>query len=151
VFDEEGEEDTVSVRRAAHPSRQEGVENLGAYLSAYMAGEYGAEATEMPEYVRGFYTVMWATGRQWFRPSNGAQELMQPDGDDEDQLEELAETWELVGLAPDGDLDGEVIEFDPEASTGTVYRPIHREEYPPPDDGPPDYWGDLARDHGHRG
>lgn len=135
VFDDDGEEDAVSVRRASHPSRQEGVENLGAYLAAYMAGEYGAEATEMPEYIRGFYAVLWGTGRQWFRPSNGAQELMQPEGDDgEDQLEELAESWELVGLAPEGDVHGEVVEFDPEESRGSVYRCIHREEYPPPVD-----------------
>jgi hypothetical protein len=130
IFDEDGEEDTVTVRRSSHPSREDGVENLGAYLAAYMAGEYGAEATEMPEYVRGFYTLMWATGTQWFRPSNGAQELMQPEEDEEDEL--LAEEWSLVGLAPDGDLDAELIEIDPSEPRGSIYRELHREEYPPP-------------------
>jgi Putative rep protein (DUF1424). len=66
--DDPDDDGAVSVRESSHPSRANGVENLGAYLAAYMAGEYGAEATEMPEYVRAFYTVMWATGRQWFRP-----------------------------------------------------------------------------------
>jgi hypothetical protein len=132
ILDEDGEEDTVTVRRAADPANGGGgVENLGAYLAAYMAGEYGTEAVEMPEYIRGFYAAMWATGRQWFRPSNGAQELMQPDQDEEEG--ELQERWDLVGYAPDGDPDGEVIEFDPAESRGSVYRRLKREEYPPPD------------------
>jgi len=144
----------VSVRRVSHPSRSDGVENLGAYLSAYMAGEYGAEATEMPEYVRGFYAAMWATGRQWFRPSNGAQELMKPpEGDGEDEM--LAEDWSLVGVAPDGDPEEEVIEIDPEAARGSVYRRLRRHDgwgdEPAEEDGPPpDRWGTLRADRGHR-
>jgi hypothetical protein len=86
----------------------------------------------MPEYVKGFYATMWATGRQWFRPSNGAQEFMQPAEDDDQDDEELAENWRLVGIAPDGDLDGEVIEIDPEAARGSVYRRLEQREYPPP-------------------
>jgi hypothetical protein len=132
LFDENGEEDAVSVHRTADERNNDGIENLGAYLAAYMAGEYGAEATEMPEYVKGFYAVMWATGRQWFRPSNGAQEFMKPPEDDDEDDEELAENWRLVGIAPDGDLDGEVIEIDPEAARGSVYRRLKRDEYPPP-------------------
>jgi hypothetical protein len=118
----------VTVRKASHPSRNNGVENLGAYLAAYMAGEYGTEATEMPDYVQRFYTVMWATGRQWFRPSNGAQELMQPPddggGDEHD--------WRLVGIAPGGEPEEELIEIEPEESTGVRYR-IVRTDMPPPD------------------
>ena len=120
VIDEDGEEDAVTVRRIADRANGGGgVENLGAYLAAYMAGEYGVEATEMPEYVRGFYALMWATGRQWFRPSNGAQELMKPDSDDERSEEE----WRLVGFSPDGDLD-EVFELDPTEARGSVYVEI---------------------------
>jgi len=121
------DDSTVRVRRSSHPSRNSGVENLGAYLAAYMAGEYGTEATEMPAHVQRFYTVMWATGKQWFRPSNGAQELMQPpedDGDDHD--------WRMVGIAPDGDPDEEIIEIDPERSGGVRYRRL-RTDMPPPD------------------
>jgi len=129
VVEDEQDDGAVSVRRTADPRNGPGgVENMGAYLCAYMAGEYGAEATEMPEYVRGFYALMWATGRQWFRPSNGAQELMQPDDDDDD--DGPAEKWELVGLAPDGDLDGEIVEFDPAEARGTVYRELWTD--PPP-------------------
>lgn len=131
LLDEDGEEDTVRVRRAANrASGGGGVENLGAYLAAYMAGEYGAEATEMPEYIQGFYTVMWATGRQWFRPSNGAQELMQPDGGDEG--DGPAERWRLVGLAPEGEIEEGVIEFDPAEARGTIYRRLKKEGVPPP-------------------
>jgi len=128
IFDEDGEEDTVRVRRSSHPSRNGGVENLGAYLAAYMAGEYGVEATEMPEHVQRFYAVMWSTGRQWFRPSNGAQELMQPPDDDEQDVQE----WTFVGIAPDGDPEEEVIEVDPSVSSGVRYRRI-RTDIPPPD------------------
>jgi hypothetical protein len=133
LFDEDGEADTVSVRHVSHPSRNDGVENLGAYLAAYMAGEYGTEATEMPEYVQRFYAVMWATGRQWFRPSNGAQELMQP----EEEEEGPALKWEVVGIAPEGEPDEEVIEIDPEEAGGVRYRelrhdPVVGEPEPPP-------------------
>jgi len=134
IFDEDGEEDTVSIRHASHPSRSDGVENLGAYLAAYMAGEYGTEATEMPEYVQRFYALMWATGRQWFRPSNGAQELMKPPEDDEGAALE----WEVVGIAPDGEPEEEVIEIDPEQAGGVQYREVRRdpvvgEPEPPPE------------------
>ena len=135
IIDEDGEEDTVRVRQASHPSRQDGVENLGAYLAAYMAGEYGHEATEMPEYIQRFYAVMWATGRQWFRPSNGAQELMQPPDDDEPDPHD----WTFVGIAPDGDPDSEVIEVDPAQTAGVRYRRLHTQsEFDQPDPPPAD-------------
>ena len=128
LIDDDGEEDTVRVRRSSHPSRENGVENLGAYLAAYMAGEYGAEATDMPDYIQRFYATMWATGRQWFRPSNGSQELMKPESDDEPTVEE----WTFVGIAPDGDPEEELIEVDPTESNGVRYRRL-RTDMPPPD------------------
>jgi hypothetical protein len=57
---------------------------------------------------------------------------MQPAEDDDQDDEELAENWRLVGIAPDGDLDGEIIEIDPEAARGSVYRRLEQREYPPP-------------------
>jgi hypothetical protein len=131
LFDEDGEPDAVSVHRAADERNRDGIENLGAYLSSYMAGEYGAEATEMAEYVQGFYALMWATGPQWWRPSNGAQQYMQPEEESQDDEEELAEDWSLVGIVPDGDLDDEIIEIDPEAARGSVYRRLRWDR--PPD------------------
>jgi len=132
LFDENGEPDAVSVHRAADRRDLDGIENLGAYLASYMAGEYGAEANQMPEYIRGFYALMWATGRQWWRPSNGAQEYMQPEEESQEDDEELAENWRFVGIAPEGDLDDEIIEIDPEAARGSVYRHLRRDR--PPDD-----------------
>jgi len=134
LVDEEGHEDTVRVRQSSHPSRQGGVENLGAYLAAYFAGEYGKEATAMPEHVQRFYAVMWATGRQWFRPSNGAQELMQPE--EESTGESL--DWELVGIAPDGEPEEEVIEIDPEEIEGETFVSLRRHPNAPPPEPPPD-------------
>jgi hypothetical protein len=136
IVPETPDESAVTVRRASHPSRQDDndIQNLGAYLAAYMAGEYGEEATEMPNHVQRFYAVMWATGRQWFRPSNGAQELMQPPEDDNDELEELQPDWEVVGLAPDGKLEEEVIEFDPREANSHPYRRLRFDHAgnPPP-------------------
>ena len=129
--DDPDDDGVVSVRQSSHPSRSGGVENLGAYLASYMAGEYGAEATEMPEYIRGFYAAMWATGRQWFRPSNGAQELMQPDRDESERDEEIVgREWSLVGVAPEGDLE-DVIEVDPAEAGGVPYRRLRLDEPPP--------------------
>jgi hypothetical protein len=133
VVEDDEDDGAVSVRRTAdRRNGPGGLENMGAYLCAYMAGEYGTEATEMPEYVRGFYATMWATGRQWFRPSNGAQELMQPedDEDDDEDGDEIEENWELVGLAPDGDLDGEIVEFDPAEARGSVFRELWTDRPP---------------------
>lgn len=132
VVDEDGEEDAVTIHRSADGRRDlDGIENLGAYLGAYMAGEYGDEATEMPAHVQGFYATMWATGRQWFRPSNGAQEFMQPDEESQDDEGMLAEEWELVGIAPDGDLDQEIVEIRPEEAQGVPYRRLRKDR--PPD------------------
>lgn len=124
AIDEDGEEDAVSVRRSARPDRDDGLENLGAYLAAYMAGEYGTEALAMPAHVRAFYAAMWATGTQWFRPSNGAQRHMQQESDDEPTGEE----WEMVGIAPEGDL-GDIIEVDPSEPRSDPYRRLRT---PPP-------------------
>ena len=104
------------------------MENLGAYLAAYMAGDYGNEATEMPAHVQRFYTVMWATGKQWFRPSNGAQELMQPPDDGTDD----GHDWQMIGIAPDGDPEEELIEVNPEETGGVRTRRL-RTDMPPPD------------------
>jgi hypothetical protein len=145
----DGEDSAVSVHRTTHPSRESGVENLGAYLAAYMAGEYGVEATEMPAHVQRFYATMWATGRQWFRPSNGAQELMQPAEEESDPDE-----WSVVGIAPDGEPEEEIIEIDPATTGGVPYRRLRRDrempeaDVPEVEDDPPPDWGGLSRDSG---
>ena len=140
ILDEDGEEFAVSVHRTASRPGDEGIENLGAYLAAYMAGEYGREPDEMPPHVRAFYTAMWATGRQWFRPSNGAQQFMQPeddetgeDGGEGDGPDWVGDEWEAVAFAPEGDMTDEeaLVQIDPESVGGINYRWTDHEDWPP--------------------
>lgn len=129
--DDPDDDGCVDVRRVGIRGRSSGeIENLGAYLASYVAGDYESEATEQDESVQRFYSLMWATGRQWFRPSNGAQEFMQTDLDEDD--DEWSGEWSLVGIAPDGDLD-DVIEVDPEEARGSVYSETRIPDTPPPD------------------
>jgi hypothetical protein len=53
--------------------------------------------------------------------------MQPPDDDDGEEYDELTEDWEVVGLAPDGDLDGEVIEFDPAETDSHPYRRLRRD------------------------
>jgi len=138
IFDEDGEEFAVSVHRTASRPGDDGIENLGAYMAAYMAGEYGREPSEMPPNVRAFYAALWATGRQWFRPSNGAQQHMQPDDEsDEDDAEGdgpdwVGDEWEAVAYAPEGDVTDEeaLVAIEPEATGGIDYRRTAHEDWP---------------------
>jgi len=124
--------DQVTVKQAGTRDNG-GIENLGAYLASYIGGEYEKEATQMDGYVKRFYAMMWATGRQWFRPSNGAQELMQPPENESIDNHD----WRFIGIAPDGDPDSEIIEVDPSKSSGTEYERLST-DMPPPDQPPPD-------------
>ena len=74
--------------------------NLGSYLAEYL-GMYEEDPLDAPEYIQAFNALLWATGRQRWRPSNGAQEYM---GYDPSLLEP---EWELVGVTYDG---GETVE-----------------------------------------
>jgi hypothetical protein len=56
---------------------------------------------------------------------------MQPPDDDGDDFEE----WELVGVAPDGDPEEEVIEIEPERAAGVARRRLKTHDDWP---GPPD-------------
>jgi len=143
ILDEGGDEFAVTVHRIADERNGtlDGLENLGAYLAAYMAGEYGLEATEMPGHVRAFYATLWATGKQWFRPSNGAQQYMQPSTEgaeadaDAGGPDWVGDEWEAVAFAPEGDVTDEetLIRIDPESSGGVAYRWTCFEDWPGPD------------------
>jgi len=139
VYDEDAEEyDAVSVKRVGDRHRDaDAISNLGAYLSSYIGGDYDTEATDQDLHVQAFYATIWGSGRQSFRPSNGAQEHMQPDDDDDDDDEEdedWSENWRLVGIAPDGDLD-DVIEITPGQSRSRVYGIVGQQARPPPRSG----------------
>jgi hypothetical protein len=113
--------------RHSGPRETGGIENLGAYLASYIAGDYEVDALEQPDYVQRFYATMWATGRQWFRPSNGAQEYMQPDEDEEESVRE----YELVGISPDGEFEDEEDVIEVEGGGSVSYVRIG--DRPPPD------------------
>jgi len=119
------DEDTVSVHRAS--GRGDDLQSLGSYLAAYIGGEYESEATEQPAHVQRFYSLMWATGRQWFRPSQGAQEFMQPEDASDD--EESAGEWRFVGISPSGDPENDLIECE---GGGRVHLRRTRQPEPPP-------------------
>jgi hypothetical protein len=61
---------------------------------------------------------------------------MQPDGDDGEEYEELTPDWEVVGLAPDGKPEEELIEFDPREADSHPYRRLRRD---------PDYTTSVGR------
>jgi len=111
------DDDTISVRHAGADrqpgylhSLAEGIEydsdtisELAIYLAEYL-GCYGDDPLDLPEHVQAANALLWSTGRQRWRPSNGAQQFMTTDPRDPDS------DWQLVGI----EKDGEVIPVDPE-------------------------------------
>jgi hypothetical protein len=88
------DDSTISVRWAGG-DRDEGDEDhldeLAIYLAEYL-GTYGEDPLDQPEHVQKSNAVLWATGRQRWRPSNGAQEYMATNRSPPDP------DWELVGI-----------------------------------------------------
>lgn len=125
IAEREAHEDAITVKRG-----DRSLQSIGSYLTAYMVPNYGDSALETPEYVQRWYALQWATPSQRFRPSQGAQELMERE---EEDSQENASLWRFVGIAPDGDLD-DVRECAPGP------RDIWGETRPPPSraSGPPD-------------
>jgi len=121
------DDDTVSIHRAAdcRNGTLDGLESLGAYLASYIGGEYETEALEQPRYVQRFYALMWASQHRWWRPSDGAQQYMQPEGDEEDEEPEVE--WSFVGISPSGDPENDLIECE---GGGTVST--RKVTHPPP-------------------
>lgn len=78
--------------------------NLGTYLAEYL-GTYGDDPLEAPPHQQMSNAVLWATGRQRWRPSQGAQSYMAYDGaSDPDDGES---PWEVAGVV-----------------SGTEYHPV---------------------------
>jgi len=130
------DDDTISVRHAGadrqpgyNHALAEGIEHdsdtiseLAIYLAEYL-GTYGDDPLDLPEHVQSANSVLWATNRQRWRPSNGAQQYMATDPRDPDS------DWQLVGI----EKDGEFIPADPE--NGGVDRFVTGSPNPP--DPPP--------------
>lgn len=102
------------------------IENLGSYLAEYL-GTYSGDPLDAPEQQQMADAVLWLTGRQRWRPSNGAQQYMA-----QEESDEITE-WEFVGVE---DGDGEIHEVE---SGGGVTRIVTRRvarsslDSPPPD------------------
>jgi hypothetical protein len=114
---------TISVRHAGRDRADESDEHLdelAIYLAEYL-GAYGEDPLDQPDHVQAANAVLWATGKQRWRPSNGAQSYMASEVED-DETE-----WDLLGI----EQDGELVEVDPE--NGGVDRFV-TSSLPPPDD-----------------
>jgi len=104
-------DDTISVRHAGadrqpgyNHSLVEGIEHdsdtiseLAIYLAEYL-GTYGDDPLEAPEHIQSANALLWSTGRQRWRPSNGAQQYMATDPRDPNS------DWQLVGIKKDGEV-----------------------------------------------
>jgi len=88
------DDSTISVRWAGGDRDHEDedhLDELAIYLAEYL-GTYGEDPLDQPDHVQQANALLWSTGRQRWRPSNGAQQYMAtnrslPDPD-----------WELVGI-----------------------------------------------------
>jgi hypothetical protein len=103
--EEAHEVEDVQVRHVGADRGEETIGNLGTYLAEYL-GPYDEEGekqepTDAPEHVQQANAVLWSTGRQRWRPSNGAQSYMAAN------CSESSGEWELVGIE---DGDGELHE-----------------------------------------
>jgi hypothetical protein len=115
------DDSTISVRYAGadRNDSDEQLDELAIYLAEYL-GTYGDDPLDLPEHVQAANALLWSTGRQSWRPSNGAQQYMATDPRDPDS------DWQLVGL----EKDGEFIPADPE--NGGVDRFTTGSGMPPP-------------------
>jgi len=62
------------------------IDNLGAYLFEYLGKSYYGEGKEA--YETAFDALLWHTGKRRFQPSDGAQEWMKYDEDEEEDKKE---------------------------------------------------------------
>jgi hypothetical protein len=134
----------ASVKHVGSDRGEEEIENLGTYLAEYL-GAYN-DPLEEPDHVQAANALLWATGKQRWRPSNGAQEYMRREED------ESPSEWRAIGVE---DGSGELHEFptdedDNIKSPGGVSRATTHtvgdwENDPPPDDGPA-RWGGVRED-----
>lgn len=106
---------TVSVRHAGKDRdlESDGLDEIAIYLAEYL-GTYSGDPLDAPKHQQRANAVLWATGKQRWRPSNGAQEYMATNrGKGEDPHD-----WEIVAFR---DGDGELHELD-EPPAGGVDR-----------------------------
>jgi hypothetical protein len=118
---------TISVRHAGadRNDSDDQLDELAIYLAEYL-GTYGDDPLGLPEHIQSANAVLWATGRQRWRPSNGAQQHMSTDPRDPDS------DWQLVGIETNG-------EFIPCENTGGGVDTFVTGSPNPPDPPPTDH------------
>jgi hypothetical protein len=115
------DDSTISVRHAGRDRDldDDGVlDELAIYLAAYL-GTYGDDPLEQPEHVQMSNAVLWATGRQRWRPSNGAQSYMAA------EPRKVDSEWRLVGIENNGEF------YPAEAGSGGVETFVTSTDPPP--------------------
>jgi hypothetical protein len=118
------DDSTISIRHAGRDRADQDddhLDELAIYLAEYL-GTYGdGDPLDEPEHVQAANAVLWATGKQRWRPSNGAQQYMAADDRESDA------EWSLIGVEKDGDL------LPADGSSGGVDTFTTGEVGPPPD------------------
>lgn len=97
---------TISVRHAGTDRDLEddgALDELAIYLAEYL-GTYGDDPLQAPDHLQAANALLWATGKQRWRPSNGAQRHMASERPDEPT------EWEITAI----EVDGERLEVKPE-------------------------------------
>jgi len=90
------DDSTISIRWAGGDRDDElddedHLDQLAIYLAEYL-GTYGEDPLDQDQHIQMANAVLWATERQRWRPSNGAQEYMATERSDP------SPEWELVGI-----------------------------------------------------
>ena len=116
------DDSTISIRhtgRDRDAGDDDALDELAIYLAEYL-GTYGDDPLEQPEFQQAANAVLWATGKQRWRPSNGAQEYMKTEPREPDS------EWDVIGID-----DGE--EFHPVTEEAGGVDTFTTSTDPPPD------------------
>ena len=116
------DESTISIRHAGadRDDGDEALDELAIYLAEYL-GTYGDDPLDQPEFQQAANAVLWATGKQRWRPSNGAQAYMKTEPREPDS------DWDVIGVD-----DGE--EFHPVVDNCGGVDTFETSTDPPPAD-----------------
>jgi hypothetical protein len=112
------DDSTISINRVGLDRRElhaaaegfeygESIGNLGTYLAEYL-GTHSGDPLDAPDHQQMSNAVLWATGKQRWRPSQGAQSYMASERSDDD---DSASEWSLHGIV-----------------RGTEFHRIHRDD-----------------------
>jgi hypothetical protein len=121
------DDSTISVRHAGADrdvDDDDQLDELACYLAEYL-GAYGEDPLDLPDHVQMSNTLLWATGKQRWRPSNGAQQYMKAFPKEDPEAES---PWELVGIRRG-------LDYHPatDDESGGVERFVTTTEWDPPD------------------